>query len=251
MSTAVTTAPVVTAELAVKTSQKLVTFVGSYLDAQSTVLRKFDSLVDQTKADIAEFKYDRKNARVMLQNAFEKAHNAAAVKAKVPADQLAAHVASLLQKSGPDISKVLTLSSPKDEAAAVESEKAQDPAALAAVGIHKPLGLNDRLEVARGNTTIAAIAAERANKAAGAKSETARPQSGTTSATPATGAQAPAPESAAISKLTPKERLENQFIAVVKYGESLGLSRAEVLSHLSDLLADATTDVEKDESAAK
>jgi hypothetical protein len=230
MGTQPSTATATTTEPAVQVSPKLLTGVVSLLTLQTQVGAKFESLATQTAADMKTYGYDRKKARLMLTAAFEKAHTDQAKKDKVPADQMNAHVMALLQKSAPDISKILTFASPKDENAAVELQKAKDAG----------LGLNKQLEIARGNTTVAAIQAERENKAAGAAKETARPQ-GNATASP----QAPAPETPAVSKLTPKERLANQFVAFVKFGESLGLERAEVLDTLSDLISEATAELEK------
>lgn len=228
MATSTTTAPAVAPAPQVQVSVKLVQGIVSLLTLQVQVGNKFESLADQTRTDMKAFGLDRKGARSMLTAAFEKAHTEQAKKNKIEPDQLISHIKACLEKSSPDISKILTLASPKDEAAAVELQKAKDAG----------LGLNKQLEIARGNTTVAAIQQEAANKASGASKETARPQSGTTP-------QPPTPESPTTLKLTPKERLENQFIATVKFGESLGLERSEVLETLSDIIANMEAEAEK------
>jgi hypothetical protein len=217
---------------AIQVSSKLTTGIVALLTLQVQLGNKFESLATQTAADMKQFGYDRKKGREMLTAAFEKAHREQAKKDRIPEDQMNAHIGALLQKSAPDISKIMTLASPKDEAAAIELQKAKEAG----------LGLNKQLEIARGNTTVAAIEAERQNKAAGASKETARPQGNA----PAT-VQPPAPESAATAKLTPKERIGTQFVAFVKWAESLGLEKAEVYETLSDLIADAEAALEKAE----
>ncbi len=212
---------------AVQVSAKLLTGIVSLITLQVQMGQKYESLATQTQADMKAFGLDKKGARAMLSAAFEKAHTEQARKDKVPADQLLSHVKACLERNQPDISKILTLACPKDEAASIELQKAKDAG----------LGINKQLEVARGNTTVAAIQAERENVKAGAAKETARPQSGAT-AQP----QPPAPETAAMAKLTPKERIGNQFAAFLKWGESLGLSRPEVLETLSDLIAEASAE---------
>lgn len=230
MSTNVTTTTIATATAPVAVlnpSPKLTTSVASLLDAQIKVQRKFESMVEQAKADQAEFSYNRDQCRAVLQAAFRAAYTKMGEQSKLTGDALKAHVEAGMKRSGTDISKALTLAFPKDESATVELQKAVDAG----------LGINAQLEVARGNTTVAAIQAERANKAAGAQSETARPPSGDATANKPT-VQPPTPEAPATSKLTPKERFVMQLLGAIKFGTDLKLTLEEMSELATDTFAD-------------
>lgn len=217
----------VAATLATPTA-KLSTSVYNYLNAQITVGRKFESLTDQIKADKSEHGYNRDQCRLIVQTAFKAAYAKLASADKLTPEASTAYVEAGMKRSGTDISKCLTLAFPKDDAAEVELAKGEEAG----------LGINARLELAKGNTTVEAIIAERQNKAAGAKSETARPGNATAStATAKPVVQPPTPETPAQMKLTPEERFETQLRAAVKYALSLGMTLDEVSDRTPDILA--------------
>lgn len=214
---------------------KLTASVHSYLDLTLKAGRKFESLIEQAQADQKALGYNRDQCRVVLQTAFKLAFEKIAQEQKLPKAEVDAFVTTGLEKEKFNISKVLTLASPKTDEAKVELEKAREAG----------LGINAQLEVARGNATTASIQAERANKAAGNKPETARPPSGNTPTKP----QPPTPETPQTQKLTPKERITNQLAGVIKLAESddFKLSPEEVLALLEDYVA--TLAAEREEAA--
>jgi hypothetical protein len=219
-----------TSQTALNASAKLLTATYTLLDAQAKVQRKFESMVNQVESDRKEFSYNRDQCRLVLQAAFSAGYEKLAIADKLNPEQTKAYIEAGMKRSGTDISKALTLAFPKDDNAATELAKADDAG----------LGINAKLEIARGNTTVAAIQQERANKAAGAAPETARPGNGThpSTSTPTHTPQPPLPESPATAKLTPKERLETSIIALVKWAQSLGLSHEEIADVTTDTLAD-------------
>jgi hypothetical protein len=222
----VTSATVVAPAVVLTPSAKLQKSVTSYLDLSAQVAGKFEALIEQCKEDKTNLKYDQAQCRVVLQAAYRvgfetvgKKHNG------LEGDALKAFVESEMKRKGPDISKVLVLTFPKSDEAAIELQKAQEAG----------LGLNKQMEIARGNTTVEAIKQEAANKAAGAKPETAQnggaPKTPTTATT--TTPQAPMSEASATQKLSPTERLQNNVIALDKWARSIGLD--------SDAIADIVT----------
>lgn len=221
MSTTTTTTPMsnvaALATAIVTPTAKLSTAAHNYLNAQLTVGRKFESLIDQIKADQTEHGYDQDQCRLIIQTAFKASYVKLGTADKLEPAALTAYVEAGMKRSGTDISKCLRLAFPKSDAAAIELAKGEEAG----------LGINARLDLAKGNTTFENIMQERANKAAGAKPETARPP-GSTPATPtANKPQPPTPMTPAQSKLTPKEQFVTQVIGMAKFGESLGLTLEE------------------------
>lgn len=225
-TTSTTTAPVQTP--AVTPTTKLATATYQYVDLTQKVERKFESLIEQASADKAELGYNRDQCRVVIQTAFTNAYEKLAKEQKLTGDEAKQYVDAGMKRQGPNIAKVMSLVFPKTDDAATELAKAKEAG----------LGLNAQLEVARGNTTVAAIQQERANKAAGAAKETARPGNGTSTPATTTATQPPTPETPATSKLTPKERAVTQIIAVAKFCLSLGLTLDELPELVEETLAD-------------
>lgn len=244
MATTTTTAPTATqTSPAITPSPKLSAATYSYVDLGIKMERKFETLIEQATADKLSLGYNRDQCRVVVQTAFTQAYEKLAKEGKLEGEAAKAFVDTGMKRQGPNISKVMTLVFPKDDGAATELEKAD------AAG----LGLNAKLEIARGNATVASIEAERANKAAGASKETARPGNGTSTPTATNATQPPTPETAATSKLTPAERAVTQIIAVIKFCESLGLTLEELPDLFEETLADvaAQRETAKQEQAAK
>lgn len=239
MATTTNTQPLTsTITPAVTPSTKLGTLTYQYVDAGIKLERKFESMIEQANADRTELGYNRDQCRVVIQTAFTQAYEKLAKEAKLTGDEAKAYVDAGMKKQAPNISKVMSLVFPKTEEAATELQKAREAG----------LGLNAQLEVARGNTTVAAIEQERANKAAGASTETARPGNGTSTSTTT---QPPTPETAQTAKLTPRERAVTQIIAVAKFCLSLGLTLEELPELVEETLADMAAQAAEKTAASK
>ena len=220
---------------------KLGTLVHSYLDMGIKLERKFEALIDQAIDDKDTLGYNQDQCRLVLQTAYRNAFEKLGKADKLEGDALVAYVAEGMKRKGPDISKVLVLAFPKTPEAAAELAKAPEE-----------MGLNKRLELARGNATVESLAIEAANKAKGAKPETAQ-------ARPTDAAHKPQPpisETAAASKLTTTERIQNHTIAMFTWALSLEGATIESVSdivtgQMAECAALATEAAEKAAAAAK
>lgn len=203
--------------LVIVAPKALVTSVSELLTAQAKAGEKFDSTVAFLQTEAKKHGYDRKQAGQLLASAYKGAFEKQGLKGDDLDKALAA--------KAPDRSKMLVLAFPKSEEAA-EQER---------LGKAEGLGLNARMELARGNTTVEKIKAERAENKSTPKG--ARPQDGST---PANTTPTPKAQNAADAAkgLTPVERFQNQLAALYAYGKEANLSAERQLELATEFYAD-------------
>ena len=124
----------------IKTTTTLTNSIKSLLDLQNKLEGKWLATADTLRAEAEANNYDKDQAREMLALAFEQAKQ----------DR---------KKKAPDISKILLLAYPKSEQTKDEIAKAREHNTTAPAS--KKIGVNQILEIARGNTTVEQILTER------------------------------------------------------------------------------------------